>query len=92
MCCQRTSRRFKQFINLIWASNFNVPNFQRANYFFVMKIRFLLLVLALSALTGGCYKRTVVPGYSSNAAEVKKIRQQLGARTIEKEYINDEEE
>lgn len=43
-------------------------------------------------LMSGCYQRTTAPTYSFDEDEVETIRQQLGAKTSEKDYINEEEE
>ena len=50
----------------------------------------VMLLVAGSCV--GCYKRTVAPTYTSEATEVLRIRQQLGAKTVDQEYINEEDE
>ncbi len=52
------------------------------------------ILIAVFSLIGisGCYKRSTAPSYEFDTDEVVKIRDQLGARTAEKEFVNEEEE
>lgn len=51
-----------------------------------------LFALMACLLLSGCYQRTTAPTYSFDIDEVETIREQLGAKTSDKEYINEEEE
>lgn len=55
-----------------------------------MKFRILLLLTLLMSV--GCYQRTTSPTYSFDQSNVERIREQLGAKTADKEYINEEPE
>lgn len=53
---------------------------------------FLVPVLLLVGAANGCYQRPVSSTYGFEESAVEKIRQQLGAVTVDKEYVNEEEE
>lgn len=50
-----------------------------------------VLVMALILFTVGCYYRTTAPSYDFNPSEVTRIRQQLGVKTSDQEFLNLEE-
>ena len=50
-----------------------------------------VLILALTLFTVGCYYRTTAASYDFDPSEVNKIRQQLGAKTADQEFVNQEE-
>jgi len=52
----------------------------------------LLFAVLACLLLGGCYYRTTAPTYDFDPNQVETIREQLGAKTSDKEYINEEEE
>ncbi len=52
----------------------------------------LIFAVLACLLLVGCYYRTTAPTYSYDPNQVESIREQLGAKTSAKEYINEEEE